>query len=186
MSQEGYKPWITLLEGLHSVRYGSYIEPLFDKEVCKVDREAWKTSLDFVANQSTALKFVKQIDHEKEADNRVKNVPQPKGVDPAELAAWRTALKEADAYSGMPSLTIYLTTIPMNGVCVGEVRAELGALLEPSKMKFNGREVHYPNHIVWQKSIWVRAPINDFSNSMIRTGEEVMKKLVNDWTDSQK
>ena len=37
--------------------------PAADKRLCTIDLEAWRTAIDFVANQSTKLKLMREREH---------------------------------------------------------------------------------------------------------------------------
>jgi hypothetical protein len=178
------------LKGVTKVTYHSVREPVLDEDgSCKVDMSAMVTSIAFVANQSTRLKFVTDDEHSDEI-KVLEPAPQHVSTDDKTAVAkfreaysqWRRRLA---ARIHIPGLTIEVTSAPTPGGCVAQVKGELFGTLEDSKIISTGKEMANPQVRLWSRSIWVKAPFSTFSDSVIRVGEEVMKGFVNDWAASQ-
>jgi hypothetical protein len=143
------------LNQIKTIGYSS----IFDGEVevkCRIDRQSWKTSLEFVANQSTRLKIMTSL---------------------AEVLF--------DAGSGTPQLYVSLTIIEMQSGCAGVLDARLVAAVEPTRIVATGQPVSTSVEL-WTNRTSFRASHKDFAQFATNIGEKVLKEFVNDWTKSQR
>lgn len=174
-----------------------------DRNPCAIDREALNTAIDFVANQSTKLKLIRQTDHwerGKELFEKVgeagrkftadvlsdKTTPSDTAAGAAKKALDR-AVEISRKYSAAPTLRLFaaLDILVHNGSCIGTVSTTVTASLKPSKMIVTGKFIPHPYENLWEESSLVVGPPSEFSRFVIETSERTMKKFVNDWALSQ-
>jgi hypothetical protein len=72
MANVARKPQAAPLDRLALVAYKLF--PAENTALCPIDWEAWNTAIDFVANQSTKLKLVKEVQH-RERDKELLDSP---------------------------------------------------------------------------------------------------------------
>jgi hypothetical protein len=159
-----------------------------DKSRCATDMGAWNTAIDFVANQSTKLKLIREVDYLKQVDQLYNEVikaresfwsntadePAKKEASEAEQR-WRKFL---DA----PWMFFTIRTMEIINGCIGTVDVRVSAKLEPSKIIATDKFVQYPDMIIWRDSWLLIGPDATFA---IRRSEELLKSFVNDCARSQ-
>lgn len=166
-----------------------------DRPHCAIDREALNTAIDFVANQSTKLKLIKEAEHYKRERelldksgeaSRKYFAPNSTAADDAKKA-WDEAREAHSKYFAAPKLILFaaLDVLEHNGSCIGTVSATVTAMLKRSEMIATGTVILYPSEEIWSTSTLVAGPPSLFSRGVIETSETMMKSFVNDWTLSQ-
>jgi hypothetical protein len=176
--------------------------PAADKGLCTIDREAWRTAIDFVANQSTKLKLMREREreHHERAEELVNKASEAgrkhvkyfttRSASDAEMAAakraWDDAIEVSKKYSAAPKMLVFAEILEVkNGGCVGEVSLRVSAMLKPSEMIATGNLVYFPSEEIWSSGTLLIAPASSFSKFVIEISENMLKELVNDWTLSQ-
>jgi hypothetical protein len=184
------------LKNVLLVAYRVFVEPP-NNGFCAIDWEAWNTAVDFVANQPTKLKLIKQKEHRDRAKELVDNVGETarkyvEGVGKlsdtaldAANKAWDEASKIHSKYLAAPELVLVANVLEQNGRCSGTVSATVTAMLKPSEMISTGKIIYHPSYEIWRRSMLLVGPPNSFSHFVIETSEQMMKSFVNDWTLSQ-
>jgi hypothetical protein len=95
------------LQEIKAITYFEMVEPGIFGDGCKIDWDNLKTSLEFVANQSTNLKIVTDKQHSRRRDELYSEASEPSLSD-ADKAAVR---KAAEDYTWMPQLSIDITPL---------------------------------------------------------------------------
>ena len=151
------------LYAISSIVYRSYF---VSSKRCEVDRYAWNASLQVVASQSAKLKFIPDKEY---------NVH----------LAFNAAQKELDHYNDIPDLILSVISNETTGGCYGNVIATLELNnVTPAKR-------------LWQESRWVMPerkqkpgtdlsyPKQSLTEKVSGVAENVIKLLVDDWTEAQ-
>lgn len=194
------------LKNVSLVRYDLFIEPP-NKGLCAIDLEAWNTAIDFVVNQSTKLKLIKESEHSeraKELWDKLKEssekfstlIKAPDEKSDAAKKVWeekadaaRKALEQAgensSKYSSTPHLMFFAHTLEHNGGCVGTVSVKVTAMLKRSEILSTGQVIYTPLEEIWSSSTLLVGPSSGFARFVIETSETMLKSFVNDWTLSQ-
>jgi hypothetical protein len=122
-----------LLKNVSLVAYQVF--PDRNKALCAIDWDAWNTAIDFVANQSTKLKLIKEVQHRErdrelldEAIEAHRKYINGVGTfsDPAVGAAkraWEEASEIHAKYFAAPKLLLVGDILEQNGRCFGTVSA---------------------------------------------------------------
>jgi hypothetical protein len=183
-----------LLKNVSLVPYKLAAAP--NKGRCAIDVEAWSTAIDFVANQSTTLKLIREQEHyerAKELSDKANEAARKyfAARSHPDVDAAGKALEEAkenhSKYFSAPKLLLAADGMfEHNGSCVGTLSATVTALLKQSEMISTGKVVHLPFLEIWSRSTVLAGPPSSFSRFVIETSEGMMKGFVNDWTLSQK
>jgi hypothetical protein len=184
------------LKGVTIVRY----QLIFDQPntgVCAIDWNAWNTAIDFVANQSTNLKLIREVDHNEQLKQfsdelRAANENFWRIAILADEAAKKKAseaVQEAEQrwtkFVHAPSLYISILTRDVGNGCVGMLSAEASVAMETTKIIATDRSVGTPYLTIWKDPQLLSGPYATFSSFAIRTSEQIMKSFVNDWAKSQ-
>ena len=165
--------------------------------------EAWNTAIDFVANQSSKLKLIREkeyYDRERELRDKSEEASQkylalqfssntPGVAAPPAVAAqkaWEEAREISSKYSAAPQLSLIVETLEQKERCFGTLSASVTAMLTSSKMISTGNAVGYHSWEIWNRSSLLVGPTNTFSRFVIQSSEEMMKSFVNDWALSQR
>jgi hypothetical protein len=165
-----------------------------NKDRCAVDWEAWNTAINFVANQSTKLKLIRETEHyerQKELSDKLGESTRKflAARSDAEGAAAKKTLDEAtekhSTYFAAPKLLLVAEKLEHNGSCFGTLSATVTAMLKPSEMIATGKLIPHPSEEIWSREKLLVGPPSSFSRFVIETSEEMMKSFVNDWTLSQ-
>jgi hypothetical protein len=167
------------LQEIKAITYFEMVEPGIFGDGCKIDWDNLKTSLEFVANQSTNLKISQ---YSRRVDELISKAEVWSLFD-AERAAARMAVAEAML---MPTLLIDISPLQTQFACVGAISATLSANVKGSA-QIHGSDAVVPNprvEIWWTSFVFV-APQQTFSKQAIDITEQIMKQLVNDWAASQ-
>jgi hypothetical protein len=179
------------LKGVTTMTYNGFINRE-DKGRCKTDWKAWNTAIDFVANQSTKLKLMTDVEHDEQIE-QMKKKDDIEALLKKGLLNWtdednRRYQDEIETRSkviGVPRLSFVISTIELESGCAAVIEAEVKAPLKPSTMISTGARVPYPDFSVWSKTWTLQSPQQSFSRLAIETSERIMKEFVNDWTASQ-
>jgi len=173
------------LKGVREMKYQGIFEDTTAR--CEIDRRAWNTSIDFVANQSSKLKFWREVDHmaqEQTRHDRVMALEVDLG-DVESKRRWDQEWDKLTKFGSMPNLYFDLISIDVKNGCVGVIRATVDATLKPSEMISTGTLVRIPSVTIWSNTVTLSAPFQGFSSFAIQSSEQIMKEFVNDWTASQ-
>jgi hypothetical protein len=178
------------LKGITAINYDTYFE-IGLAGSCSIDVNGWNTALRFIANQSVRLKFVVAEEyraHLQELSARASSLAE-NALQSDELGKTFEVLQ---SYGQMPHLFINLTLIEMGTGCAGTVDGELSARVastgtnRPEVVILHTKEAIYgPEVIVWHYGKVLRGTQQGFSAQVIRSGEDMFKKLVNEWTEAQ-
>jgi len=177
------------MKGVQIISYTVFLEPTVGGDQCKIDWDNLNTSLQFVANQSTTLKIVTEIqksDQTKELYSKL----DPKwffGSD-GDQKQYQATKKVADEYISMPYLFIGFSPLQpqAQGGCAGTITARLTASVSPTHLLATQVDVYDPRIEIWSKTYGFVGPQGSFSKYAINLGEQMMKSLVNDWAASQR
>jgi hypothetical protein len=167
------------LKGISAVTYDVWNNNIFKSSKCKVDWSALTTNLDFVANQSVNLTFVKPNEQMKEA---TRLYGQIKLGDPN----YDEKENKARAYNFMPRLVLWLNIMDTGFSCSAHVEAELHASLKSTTIIANGASLTNPDVIIWETATAWIGPYDNFSASMVRISSDLLKEFANVWATSQK
>jgi hypothetical protein len=107
----------SILEGIKAITYFPMVEPGIGGDGCKIDWDNLKTSLEFVANQSTNLKIVTVTQHNRRRDELYSQASEPSLSDVDKEAA----RKAADDYNFMPVFSIDITPLQVQSACAGTI-----------------------------------------------------------------
>jgi hypothetical protein len=168
------------MKGIKIISYlPAYVEKTVGGDGCKINEENLNTSLQFVANQSTNLKIVTETERHERGNELWAQASALSLSDPAHEAA----RKAARDYGFMPRFLIDIFPLQTQFECAGTIRAELSVRIEDAQLiptqvpiSGNGRKSVEYGFV---------APQQSFSNQAINLAEQMMKRLVNDWTASQ-
>jgi hypothetical protein len=137
-----------------------------NKGRCAIDIKSWNTAIDFVANQSTKLKLIPST-----IWPSVSEISDPKFDMRKFLAA--------------PLLTFSIMTLDTNTGCAGTLSAEVGVLLEPTKIIATDKSVDLPAMTIWSEEKTLSGPYGQFPSYVVQKSEQMMKSFVNDWATAQ-
>jgi hypothetical protein len=141
--------------------------------ICTIDLEAWRTAIDFVANQSTKLKLMREREHYERAEELVNKASEAgrkyvkyfttRSASDAEMAAakraWDDAREVSSKYSAAPKILVFAEILEVkNGGCVGDVSVSVSAMLKPSAMVSTGNVIYYPSEEIWMSGTLLIAP----------------------------
>jgi hypothetical protein len=190
------RPW-HILKGITIINFYAGAE---ESKQCKIDHDNLLTALRFVANQSIKLKIVAFDEHARrtgELDEIAKQI-WDKATASGKVedmmatmndAKYQAAKNAAHDYSLMPGLLIVITPMDLEGGgCVGSVSATLSAFLDSKTSNMEIVPTHAragPTVDIWSGSYLFIGTKQTFANQATRIAEDLMKKLVNDWTASQ-
>jgi hypothetical protein len=192
------------LKGVSTVNYLTIAEQLFgEKTICAVDYQSLETSIDFVANQSTKLKFLRFAEYSHEMDERYTKARELrkhsfelglKGPHSGEAALAEAAADAADLdasrYGGMPHLFLNIVTAgvrtpEVGDVCFAVVNVGVSASLAATTMSATGRSMAFPSVEIWSSTYYLIGPNAGFAERVIHTGETTVKDFANAWAASQ-
>jgi hypothetical protein len=88
------------LNQVNIISYTPYIENNQNSGKCRIDWEAFKVALQFVANQSTRLKIITNIEQMETATAKY----DATAYLIKDFTAWRAAKQEADKYTRCPAV----------------------------------------------------------------------------------
>lgn len=174
------------LKGVKLISYFAISEPGLAGNGCDVDTSRLDTSLAFVANQSTQLKLIPAKQHMDTAQvlyNKARSLHDAKGpnkeVDDAE--------REAREYNFAPQLTLFIAPMQASpGRCAVSVRASVTAYTTPAELLATRRRVQSPQIEIWYSGYNYVGPQASISNEVADICTQIMKELVNDWSESQR
>jgi hypothetical protein len=152
------------LKGVTAMLYTSIIEP--DRLRCKIDWMAWNTSINFVKNQTTKLKFFR---------SGGLNTPDLIG-DPEALRKWYEG-RQKDELLSIPKLWFGIYPIDAASTCAALIDVSVWA---------SSRWVPRTTERIWWKVKSIRTPYQEFSEVAIKASEEMFQEFMNDWAASQK
>ncbi len=148
---------------------------------CIVNYETWRTNTEFVMNQSTKLKFIRQRDKMHEAELLYEALKNYKFSDPARDQASR----KADAYNFMPTMSVLITTAVIEGGCFAEVEAKVTMMLKAAQTWTSDYVVLHPTVDIWSSNTWWKGPQDIFNQSVLSVSDNLIKKFVNAVTAAQ-
>ena len=185
-----------LLKGITIIGYWVGVEETSFGENCRVNQNSLGTALRFVANQSTRLKVVpseelnRRIEELTATRDKIFEELSPSGQweDRARAMGsdrWVATEKAMKELVWPPHLSLDIEPFEVSGECVGTVKAEVSARFSETKMDHTGTTMYHPAIPIWSKSYVVVGPERTFTDQVTKVAEELMKALVNDWTNSQ-
>jgi hypothetical protein len=170
------------LKGIKIISFSTFLEKTIGGEGCNIDRENLNTSLQFVANQSTNLKFVPFSERLHKSSELYSQL----NVTSLSSADKEAAKKVADDYNLMPSLFFEIMPLQTQFACAGTINVKLlGYIEEHAHMIPTRVAVYAPTVAIWSVMFGFVGPQQTFSNKTINITEQIMKQLVNDWAASQ-
>jgi hypothetical protein len=159
--------------------YKTAVEKTVGGDGCKINEDDLNTSLEFVANQSTNLKITQY-------SRRVDELFSQAAVSSLSDAERQAARKAVAEYMLMPSLFMSIWPLQTQFACAGTIDATLWAFVKGSAPIYGTDAVlPTPRVGIWSTSFGLVSPQQTFSNQIINGAEQIMKKLVNDWSASQ-
>jgi hypothetical protein len=169
------------LKGINAIHYQLFIEKTVGGNDCKINQGDLNNSIEFVANQSTTLKIVSNSQY-------VQHLSELERIPFNERYDEHNVLKEPErSYVLMPHFAILINPLQTTQfTCAGFVRADLSAHIEekphiiPTQVVVSAATVE-----IWSIEYGFVGSQQAFSNQAINLTEQIMKKLVNDWTASQ-
>jgi hypothetical protein len=176
---------------LKNVSLVSYVLLSGAKDRCAINVQAWNTAIDFVANQSSKLKLIRQNEH----DERSKELMDEARRASRKFMATNTdaeekvsdeALEKFRKYNAAPTLLLVVEGLEHNGSCFGHLSAAVSAMLKPSEMMATRKLIIHPHEEIWSTSKLLAASPNTFFRFVIETSEEMVKSFVNDWALTQR
>jgi hypothetical protein len=187
------------LKGVSTVNYFTVAEQAFgEKTHCAVDYQSLETSIDFVANQSTKLKFLRFSEYSQGMDERYTKArelkkhsfePGLKSSHSGEAALAEAAADAADLdasrYGGMPHLFLDIVTAAVGDACFAVVNVGVSASLAATTMSATGRSMAFPSVEIWSSTFYLKGPNAGFTERVIHTGETMVKDFANAWAASQ-
>jgi hypothetical protein len=172
------------LKGIGAIRYTSVFEKVMAGIRCKIDEDNWATALKFVANQSVKLKLIPNEEYstrEIQLEKKATLLFEMRDVSEQGMRKYEAAEKEHLEYVNVPSLFITITTIEVGSGCAGTLNGELNVRLASTKILATNVVFDHPTMEIWNLSFALRGPPQGF----FAYGEQLIKKLVNDWAESQ-
>jgi hypothetical protein len=180
-------------KGITIVSYQAFAKT--EKSPCAIDMNSWNTAIDFIANQSVKLKLIRDRDRReqeeqlrdaatKASDNYKRLFTDDKAAQTAKKQhdeAWN----RYDKYASIPTLSFHIDTLDLVNGCAGSVVAKVDVVLEAAMIKPTGKTMYTPIVTIWGNGIQMSDGLDTFSSLAIRTSEQILKKLVNDWTQAQ-
>ena len=183
------------LKGIEAIRYDTNFENQMTGPRCAIRKDNWAIAVDFVANQSTKLKLI----HEGLLGTPTPRYDELLRIRDSLLASWianpkdqgltkkyEDAQKEFSDYVLMPRLEMTVTAFELQSGCAGTVKGKLEVDVTPTSIKVTKAEVSHPTVVIWNYDHAIKGPHESFSGFMISSGEQLIKKLVNAWTEAQK
>jgi hypothetical protein len=165
------------LKDIKTISYILDVKKTMGGDQCNIDEENLKTSIEFVANQSTKLKIVPP----EQKDKRVN-----------ELMGWQPEDKEAATkfhdWNFMPFFNIEIQPIQASQfMCTAATNAGVWVTVDVKKAHVIPTQavLSYPGVEIYEFTGCFWGPPQTFSNQAINAAEQMMKHLVNDWSAAQ-
>lgn len=172
-----------LLKGIQVVVYFVGIRPEKEAKNCTIDYAELNTDVRFVAEQSSRLKLIPAEEHgEKFLALSRKAMTLLKSGTADQFPA---ANRSAEQFNWSPTLIISGNVLEIGGGCFVEIEAELTAATAASKLLANDAPVPRPEVTLCTESQWIFGPNEGFSKHVSGICEQMIKKLVNDWSALQ-
>jgi hypothetical protein len=158
---------------------------------CNVDWQAWDTSIDFVANQSTKLKLLTLVEHHKRAkklaDKNEELLARKKASawTNDDHKEWKSNDDAFVKYLSAPKLGFDINMIEIGASCVALIHSDVTMGLTEAKTKATDILVPGPFISIWSHSKSLTGPHRGFSQFVVQTSEEMLKGFINDWAASQ-
>jgi len=175
------------LKGVNVMTYDGFIAG--DGGRCAIRWLEFLREMDVVANQSTKLKLITHVEHSKQIEsmNKYKEMlNKPISTWTAEdWRQWDNEIEIRDRFIGVPRLSVVITTVELESDCTAVITAEAKATLKPSAMLSTGTPVGHPDFSIWSKTRTLKAPNQSFSRLALEGTAEMIRRFVNDWTNSQ-
>jgi len=190
-----------LLKGIKIISYQTIVEKTVGGNGCKIDEDNLNTSLQFIANQSTTLKVISQrerAERDSELWQRSKKLSSEASARLAGLGLdeqisqiqkdepmRKEVGKAVDENLFMPRLYIGFLPLQTTSECAATIEASLTATVAPTRVRATQTDVYYETIEIWSETYGIVSPQATFSNQATNSAEQMIKKLVNDWTVSQ-
>jgi hypothetical protein len=190
LSQTAHADHMYVLRGVNAITYRLAWERVLPRtdnkqdKRCTVDRDAWRTNTEFLTNQITKLHLIKSTDQD-EQSARLRHTLESLNIDDP---AYSETVRKAEAYNWMPTLYLFITTIPLDGGsgCVAEVKAEAEVYVREAKARNTGEQIYgYLSVEVWSRTYWSKGPQSSFNQDVLATSDQLIKEFVNEWTKAQ-
>lgn len=170
-----------------------------DKPInCKLDKDALGTNLRFIANQSLRLKIIlpqQHFERQQALDAEAHTLSEKLGafgLEKLNTAEYQETQKQFDSASARARKNIWIPEFfitgavhEIGGACAANLDGELQATTSPANLLWNDAHIYHPHATLWTKGYWVTAGSNRFSANLTDVAGQLMKELVNDWTDAQ-
>jgi hypothetical protein len=173
-----------LLKGIQVVHYLVGIRPEKEAKNCTINYAELDTDVRFVAAQSSRLELIPNIEHSEKVSalyDKANTLLKSGGAADQFAAAERLA----EQFNWSPALTISGEVIEIGGGCFVKIEAVLTATTAASKLLTNDAPTPRPEVTLWTASQWVFGPNEGFSKHVSGICEQLIKKLVNDWSALQ-
>jgi hypothetical protein len=172
------------LYGINIISYQVIVEKTIGGDGCNIDQDNLNTSIKFVGNQSTKLKILPSSERE----HRSYELYEQSKITSLSTADQEAARKLYHDYNFMPQF--YIGIMPLQTTqftCAGSINAELLAYIDEEHLHLIPSQipVWYPMVEIWSIRFGFVGPQQTFSNDATNLAEQIMKKLVNDWSASQ-
>jgi hypothetical protein len=177
------------LNGINAVHYSTYFESGSTGPRCAIDGGNWTIAVKFLVNQSAKLKFIEDLEYqERLTELSAKASLLAANVLSSEqgLEKFAAAQKELEAYGSIPRLRVTFTPIELQSGCAGTLEGELEVDVAPTEIIATKARVIHPTVVIWTYGHTLKGPQESFSSFMISSGEQLIKKFVNSWTEAQK
>src|SRR5262249_271397 len=173
------------LRGITGIQYVTHLNPQMAGQRCAFDEARWKTSLHFVANQSVKLRLMSETEYTAEMKQvRARSSAQKTGK--ADKNVNDVADTADDSLFFIPMLHITAVGIEVGAGCAGTVNASLSAFTDTTTIIGTGTQLPLPSVEIWRRMTMVKGSPDYFATNMIRGAEDLMKTLVNEWTEAQR
>jgi len=175
------------LKGVNVMTYDGFIAG--DGGRCAIRWLEFLREMGLVANQSTKLKLITYVEHSKQLEsmNKYKEMlNKPISTWTAEdWRQWDNDIEIRDGFIGVPRLSVVITTVELESDCAAVITGEAKATLKPSAILSTGTPVGHPDFSIWSKTRTLKAPHQSFSRLALEGTAEMIRRFVNDWTNSQ-
>ena len=160
------------LKDIHLTAYIVTIKKTLGGNNCSLDMTDIKTSLKFIANQSTHLKLVEW--------SKAMDATLPDG-------GGRPIDEEfAAEFLNAPAFFFDIAPIQIGNACAATITANVSAPSTQAQLLANHRGINMPMIELWATQYSMSAPAAEFSRKAIGICEQIMKAFVNDWAESQR
>lgn len=171
------RQYLSTLAGITRIAYRSYFENELLSRRCEIDRYAWDAALQIVANKTDKLKLIPKDEYEAHLDvlrAKYDRLAKSALFPDDGVPAFNAAQKDLEDYNSIPKLVLSVTSIATRG---GGCGGTLAAILEVDNVT--------PAKRIWYESRLIHYSGRDYTANVIDLAENVIKRLVSDWTYAQ-